>query len=549
MQRLRCTRRHRQREFQTRVGKRRKGTFRCFKLKERISTELRDFEAKAEIVRQQTDAASAERAKREGEKKSLKDAISQGEANLLAQTSQLEGISADIEKLELSKRDSEMSSYRSNSSLRELYETARTDEQECRAAVDESRKSSTSWRRSVTIWLPDTLHWVSCLKARMVPQAFFRRTLEGVDGLLAESIKVQPGYEKPSLQPWDLLANSVTVEDFNSAVSAITHLKASDSGRVELLISRTEPSNSTAADSENTTLISVIEAPRELRDLLSGFIVAKDLAEAAKTLKSSSNENAVVVTLEGDYLSHRIVKGGGQTEPSKVELISERAQISEELLALGKQIDGASGALELMRNKELELSKETAARLEELQQQDAESAKKAEAFGRLLAQIESAKAEKDRLQSSISQLNSKLESDKTLLASLASELAVEEQPLASVNEEDRSQLVEALEAARQAETRSQVNLGTVRERLAAAEREEAALQQRLESAKQEKARFEEKLKLQGEETDKAKTVLEISDLLLPLMERLIATSRSQLRARGQTSANEHTNLRAKGANK
>ena len=497
--------------------------------KERISSQLRDFEAKADSIRQQTDAARTVRAKRESEKMSLEDAISRGEANLLAQTSQLEGISGDIEKLESSKLDSEMSSSSSNSSPHELYEKARTDEQECRVAVDESREMLYELEKKRDYLAARHAALGQLLESPDGSANLLQAKLRGVGDLLAESIKVKPGYEKALAAALGSLANSVTATDFDSAISAVAHLKASDSGRVELLISRTEPSNSTAADSENTTLISVIEAPRELRDLLSGFIVAKDLAEAAKTLKSSSNENAVVVTLEGDYLSHRIVKGGGQSEPSKVELISERAQISEELLALGKQIDGASSALELLRNKQLGLSKETAARLDELQQQDAESAKKAEAFGRLLAQIESAEAEKNRLQSSISQLHSKLERDKTLLASLASELAVEEQPVASVNEEDRSQLVEALEAARQAETQAQVKLGTVRERLAAAEREEAALQQRLESARKEKAHFEEKLKLQGEETGKAKRVLEISDLLLLLMERLIATSRSQLR--------------------
>lgn len=497
--------------------------------RERVTTDLMDIEAKAESIRQQTDAARTERAKREGEKKSLEDAISQGELSLLGETGQLENISAELEKLESSKRETEMSSSSSNSNLREMYETARTDEQECRTAVDQSREKLYELEKQRDYLAARHAALGQLLESPDGSASLLQAKLRGVEDLLAELIKVQPGYEKALAAALGSLANSVTAKDFDSAVSAITHLKASDLGRVELLISRTETSTSDAADSEHTFLTSVLDAPLELRDLLSNFIVAKDLAEAAKELKSSSNENTVVVTLEGEYLSHRIVKGGGHTEPSKVELISERAQISEELLALGKQIDEANRALDLLKSKQLELSKATAARLDELQQQDAESAKKAEAFGRLIAQIESAKAEEERLQSSISKLNSKLASDRALLASLESELAIQERPIASGNEEERSRLIEALESARQAETQAQINLGTVRERLAAADREEAALQQRLESAKQDKARFEEKRKLQCEETDKAKRVLEISDLLLPLMERLIATSRSQLR--------------------
>ncbi len=229
--------------------------------KERISTELMDFEAKAESIRQQTDAARTERAKRESEKMSLEDAISRGEANLLAQTSQLEGISGDIEKLESSKRDSEMSSSSSHSNLREMYETARSDEQECRAAVDESREKLYELEKKRDYLAARHAALGQLLESPDGSASLLQAKLRGVGDLLAESIKVQPGYEKALAAALGSLANSLTATDLDSAITAVTHLKASDSGRVELLILRTEPSNSTAADSENTTLISVLEAP------------------------------------------------------------------------------------------------------------------------------------------------------------------------------------------------------------------------------------------------------------------------------------------------
>ena len=511
------------------------------KLRVRVATKLMEHEAKVEIVRLENEAMRMERARREGEKKLLEDAISHDEAALLAQTSQLERISADIEKLESSKRENVVSSSRSNSNLRLIYETARNDEQECRATVDKSREKLYELEKKRDYLAARHAALGQLLEYPDGSASLLQLKLRGIEGLVAESIRVQPGYERALAAALGSLADSVIARNFEAAVSAITHLKSSDSGRVELLISQPETAPSTAADSENLSLLSVIEAPRELQDFLRSVLVAQDLSEAAKLLKTSSLENPVVVTLEGDYLSRRIVKGGEKTEPSKVELLAERSQISEELFALGKNIDEANSDLNLAKNKQLELSDEAGRRLDELQQQDSDSAKKAEAFGRLIAQIELAQAEQERLQASISHLKSKLESDKALLVSLESEIVVDEKPKASLDEKERSHLTEALESARHTETQAQIKLGTIRERLAAVEREEVAVKQRLESAKQEKALFEEKLKLQVEETDKARRVLEVSDLALPLMERLIATSRSNLRE--LESKRRHLNTR------
>ena len=497
--------------------------------RDEASAELLDADAKVESIRLATEATRAEKAKREGERKTLQDAISLGKGTLLAQTSELEKISAVIESLESSKSESEVNSSNSNLKLREMYEKSRRDEQECRAAVDQARDGFYDLEKKRDYLAARNAALGQVLENPDGPANLLQAKLRGVDRLLAESIKVEPGYEKALAAALGTLANSLTAKNFESAVSAITHQRENSLGRVELMISRTNNHQPAAANTENISLLSVVKAPAGLRDLLSNVIVARDISEAAKLLQGDSDENRVVVTLEGDYLSHRIVKGGGQAEPSKVELISERAQISEELAALGKQIDEARSALESLKSRQIDLSQEAANRLDDLHKEDAESAKKAEAFGRLIAQIESAEADKVRLQSSLAHLSTKLDGDNALLAAIESELTVEEQPLASIDEGKRSQLVEALESARQAETQAQINLGTVRERLAAADREEVAVQQRLESAVQEKADWEEKRKLQGEEMAKARTVLKISALALPLMERLIATSRSELR--------------------
>jgi chromosome segregation ATPase len=98
-----------------------------------------------------------------------------------------------------------------------------------------------------------------------------------------------------------------------------------------------------------------------LRSFCNNFVVAEDLDEARRLLESL-DDGVIVVTTNGDYLSRNLLKGGG-TEPSKVELISERSQISEELTSLGKEIEKATESLSRLKDDSSALSDEVTANL------------------------------------------------------------------------------------------------------------------------------------------------------------------------------------------
>ncbi|MDA8550171.1 AAA family ATPase, partial [Aquiluna sp.] len=368
--------------------------------------------------------------------------------------------------------------------------------------------------------------------------------LPGIERLLADAIKVKPGYEKAVAAALGSLANSVLVVNQQAAIAALNHLRQNDLGRAEFIVSGTS-SKSTVTISEATTLLSVVDLPGELQGLLAHFVVAKDLSEAEQFLKK--DKTAPVVTMDGDFLSKNLVKGGAESEPSKVELISERARISEELVTIGKRIEKASASLDSLKNSQHALSEEVVSNLNELQKQDAESAAKAEAYGRLIAQIEAAQAEKARLEVSIAQLTQKLRIDSEELSAIAQELEDKEEPAIPIDRGARAELAEKVEAARASETHAQIELGAMRERLAAAERDEAALEERLQQAEREKAEWEQKQQQQGAETEKARKVLATCELLMPLIESLISRARSELRdleAARQQKATRVTELRA-----
>ncbi|MGA1512427.1 MAG: chromosome segregation protein SMC, partial [Aquiluna sp.] len=514
------------------------------KTKAAAVSQLDEFDSEVEALRLQAEAYKSVLAKRESHKEALEQAIKVSKDTLSSQRGQLENISVELKKLQAMRTASDTNSSSASAELRTRYEESRKKEIEARASIDKAREELHKLEKKRDYLAARHAALGQVLENPDGSGNILRAKLPGIERLLADAIKVKPGYEKAVAAALGSLANSVLVVNQQAAIAALNHLRQNDLGRAEFIVSGTS-SKSTVTISEATTLLSVVDLPGELQGLLAHFVVAKDLSEAEQFLKK--DKTATVVTLDGDYLSAHLVKGGGASEPSKVELISERARISEELVTIGKQIETAGVSLDSLKSAHEALSEEVTANLNELQKQDAESATKAEAYGRLIAQIEGAQAEKARLEVSIAQLTQKLRIDSEELSALANELEDKEQPALPIDPEARTELAEKVEVARESETQAQIELGAMRERLAAAERDEAALDQRLQLAKREKADWEQKQQLQGAETEKARRVLATCEPLMPLMERLISAARNELReleSSRQQKATRVTELRA-----
>jgi len=506
--------------------------------------ELDKFDSEVEALRLQAEAYKSVLAKRASHKEALEQAIKVSKDTLSSQRGQLENISVELKKLQAMRTASDTNTSSPRAELRTRYEESRKKEIEARASIDKAREELHKLEKKRDYLAARHAALGQVLENPDGSGNILRAKLPGIERLLADAIKVKPGYEKAVAAALGSLANSVLVVNQQAAIAALNHLRQNDLGRAELIVSGTS-SKSTVTISEATTLLSVVDLPGELQGLLAHFVVAKGLSEAEQFLKK--DKTATVVTMDGDYLSAHLVKGGGASEPSKVELISEGARISEELVTIGKHIEKASVSLDSLKSAHDALSEEVVSNLNELQKQDAESATKAEAYGRLIAQIEGAQAEEARLEVSIAQLTQKIRLDSEELSALANELEDKEEPALSIDAEARAELAEKVEVARESETQAQIELGAMRERLAAAERDEAALDQRLILAEREKADWGQKQRLQGAETEKARRVLATSEPLMPLMERLVSTARNELReleSSRQHKATRVTELRA-----
>ena len=490
---------------------------------------LEAFDAEAEAFRLHEEERKAARAKQEGNQRSLEESIAIYKETIALQSLQLDALRTQIDKLELERDHHEKAPQFSTGNPTTKYEESRKKEIESRATVDKARDDLHNLEKRRDFLAARHAALGQILENPDGAGNLIEAELRGIKGLLADQVKVQPGYEKAVAAALGSLANAVSATSWDAAIAAISHLHENDLGRAELVVSGSAPQTPTDWTSDTKTLLSFVEGPPELDVLLKNVAVTEDLVEARRLLESTGHDGVIVVTTNGDYLSRNLLKGGGLSEPSKVELISERSQISAELTSLGKEIEKATLSLDQLRDTQVALSDEVTANLNELQKQDAESARKAESFGRLIAQIEAAEAERKKLESAIAQLRDKIQHDSQELIVIGRQLEEVQPPSSTFDFERRPQLIEQLEASRQAETSAQIELGAMKERLAAAEREEQSLRQRLQIAENHKAEWEQKLQSQGEQTRNAQMVLLASDHLLPLMERLIASARADLR--------------------
>jgi len=497
--------------------------------KESTLRQLEEFDSHVEALRVQAEQRSTERASRESKQKSLEEAIALSRESLESKTEFLKSLCIEIERFEAIRLETEADSESSASNLRAEYEKSRQNELESREIIDKARDELHELEKRRDYLAARHAALGQVLETPDGPGNLIKAKMKGIEGLLADKVKVQPGYEKAVAAALGSLANAVRATNWDAAIAAISHLRKNDLGRAELVVTGFVSQKPTDFAPGAKPLLSVVEGPVELECLLDNFVVAENLEEARTVLESLKIDEVVVVTTNGDYLSKNLLKGGSATEPSKVELVSERSQTSDNLVRLGREIEEANESLNKLKTDQLELSDEVTARLAALQIQDAESAKKAESFGRLTAQIEAALAERARLESSIELLRQKINEDSQELAALTSEIEEIEPATSAFDPGQRAQLLEQVESARQAETAAQVELGAMKERLSAAEREEQALRERLKSAENERAEWAQRLELQGQQAQDSQLVLLASDQLLPLMERLIASARADLK--------------------
>ena len=310
--------------------------------------------------------------------------------------------------------------------------------------------------------------------------------LRGLRGLVANHLRIEPGYEQAIAAALGSLADALVAEDMESGLSALEHLKRTDGGRVEIIIADVD----LRSDAASVNLVpgskvasEVVSAPDGILKLLSQVVIVDDLA-AAKAFFSAQNTDSQVITKQGDVLTRAVLRGGSSSKPSKLELVAERDAAEKELSRLSSRIETLTAELAQAKSNEVAAKNSAKASLAELNEQDAKRASQAEQLGRVRVQVEALQSELDRLgvvaesnEAAIREAEGELEASKSRLREFES-LGRPEQALS-----DRDRLVEALELERSKELEIRVELGAGEERLRVETEKSESLKQQLDSSR------------------------------------------------------------------
>ncbi|OII37543.1 chromosome segregation protein SMC [Curtobacterium sp. MMLR14_010] len=296
-------------------------------------------------------------------------------------------------------------------------------------------------------------------------QALIDAGRAGIVGRLADRLSVTPGSEAAIAAALDGLADAVLAEDRSAALDAVTHARAEDIGRIDVVVADASgtPSAGPVPDGVRPAL-DLVTGPPALTAILADTLVAvSDDVDLEAVLTAAPQ--ATVVTRSGDLLRAVRVTGGGARTTSRIELAAERddAVVRRDAVAtdaedVATSLQAARSAVEDARRQLDDADRASRAHAAAVAEYDRTSAS-------VRARAENAGAEVERLRAALAETDGAVEAAEQVLAD--AERAQQEhaaQPRPRVDASERQGLLDALEAARAAEIEQRIQVETVRER-------------------------------------------------------------------------------------
>jgi chromosome segregation protein len=294
--------------------------------------------------------------------------------------------------------------------------------------------------------------------------------LSGIRGLVAEHVKITPGFEAAIAAALGTLADAVLAEDRDSAIDALAESASHDFGRVEVVVADAKKSRVSLGTAAGTIpATDVVTAPDGVHGLLTHVLVADDLDAARAAYGSLSNAADITfVTRKGDVLTQFVLRGGSGAKRSRLELVAERDAAAEKLGIVTTQIERTSFELDEKRRELTSAKADAEAALAALREYDAQLAAQSELLGRHRIQADAAQAECDRLARAVD-VASEAVADATAEVGRAQIAADEYQsaPRPMLDVSERDPMLAEVESARAREVDHRIQLETIRERVRA----------------------------------------------------------------------------------
>ena len=355
----------------------------------------------------------------------------------------------------------------------------------------------------------------------------------GIRGLVAEHVKVQPGYEAAIAAALGTLANAVLADTHDAALAGLDHARASDAGRVEIVVADAAAAPSLGALPEGVIAArDLVTAPDGITGILARVVVVDDL-DAARAAWGSLRDlgDITIITKPGDVLTEYVLRGGSGATRSRLELVAERDAAAEKLETVSTQIERTRFLLAEKRGA-LETAKvDAATALSALREFDSALAAQSEALGRLRIQLEAAQAEWERLSAAVEASTETVrvaEAEVERAKHDHDQYAAIPRPMLDVSSRDA--VLGEVEAARAAELEQRIQLETIRERVRAEMARAEALSRQLEAdraAAEEQARL---AVLRQRQIASATYVVDALPAVLDAVDRSVSQARVELAA-------------------
>lgn len=354
--------------------------------------------------------------------------------------------------------------------------------------------------------------------------ALTRSQQRGLRGLVANHMRIEPGFEQAIAAALGTLADAIVAEDLESGISALEHLKSTDGGRVEIIVADVDSRSDDAPTSPTLgarNASEVVSAAPGILRLLQNIVIVDDLSAARAHFESVSSETQVI-TKQGDVLTRNILRGGSSTKPSKLELVAERDAAEATLSILNARIETISSELAQAKSNEQSAKASAKTSLAELNEHDAKLASQAEQLGRIRVQVEALQSELDRLETVAAANEDAIRVAEENLVAAKNRLAEFEQkgrPEQILS--NRDELVENLEKQRTAELKIRIELGAAEERLRVERERIETLKNQLDASR---AAIEQALAAAKARASQLKSAREVLGLIPSLIEAVSASS-------------------------
>ncbi|MGV8912046.1 MAG: chromosome segregation protein SMC [Rhodoglobus sp.] len=445
--------------------------------------------------------------------------------------SRREAAQAEFETLEV---EANNSTTESDGSLDSAYESAEAKVASIQVDIESLRDALHSSERERDALAARNSALSLAVDQKDGSSALVAAKLSGIRGLVAEHVKITPGFEAAIAAALGTLADAVLADNRDAAIDALAESASRDFGRVEVVVADAVTSTATLVAANGTVpAIDVVTAPDGVHGLLTNVLIADDLDAARAAYSSLANAAELTfVTRQGDVLTQFVLRGGSGAKRSRLELVAERDAAAEKLGVVTVQIERTSFELDERRRELTSAKTDAEAALVTLREYDAQLAAQSELLGRHRIQADAAQAECDRLARAVD-VASESVADATAEVSRAQKAADEYQsaPRPMLDVSQRDPMLAEVEAARAHEVEQRIQLETIRERVRAerARAEQLAAQLvREREAAAEQARL---AVIRQRQISSASRVVEMLPAVLDSVDRSLSEARVVLAAK------------------